>query len=658
MTTLRSFLISLFATLRDPLRTPALRRVLLVDLLFTAALIGIPALPLVVLRYTPYIYSDTVMVGLLTAWILLWIAWPLVVRWVRGGHPVPELRLPGPRTSAPRPSVGWVLVVCLAILLVNEIGYARPFAQNYYAGLDEAAGMVDTSIWLPFYDTIANRPFGGSMAYIGVSLTPGSLEGWLWLTILHRFVNGVLLYAIVGLLLPKARWIALLGALLYLVNPAEPSRFFFYMAPYFGATVTLMMGLWLLMHSYLRESRRLLVAACVMLAFSLLQYEAGFPPALLGFVFLALLRRKPGLLVWGTAWAGTIALLAARFIQFSIQSADTGFYQTGYLNAARDANLLETVAQNLIRHSRVTFALLTNYLAEPDALIRYGGYGVAAVLIAGAAGVWIVRQRAAAPSQGDLPRRLYALGILLALFAALLCFSSWLPFPPRPLRNWQENPTLRFHHFSSIAHGAFWALLIAWLASWLPSGVRQRAVIAGCAVLIAFGTVTNHAEQSGDNIINPGTTIETVSVVYQFVHQTHPDLPDNAVIFFLLEEDQPSPLGWSFHVRDLSCAFFGVPAYHGTFSPERGWLARSITNYPPPDAPDYAALNFEGREMFVFEVAHTGQIREVTTPFPAVTPPADAQAAGACFRRQLDVRPGEPLPYLLNLLPEDLATGE
>ena len=57
--------------------------------------------------------------------------------------------------------------------------------------------------------------------------------------------------------------------------------------------------------------------ACVALGLSLLQFEIGYPLALLVTPLVALKRRRPHLYLWTYAWLGTVAVLAIRTLEWN-----------------------------------------------------------------------------------------------------------------------------------------------------------------------------------------------------------------------------------------------------------------------------------------------------------------------------------------------------
>lgn len=623
-----------------------------IDFGFILGLLLLSAIPLIALRYTAALNDQIIWITLIV-WLMGVGAWAWVTRRLNGTVASPSAARRNPPPEA-RPAP---LVISLGLVVIWFIGFVLPTRQYYYVGMDEPVSIPFQNIWQSFYDQIANRPLGGMEAYLGILLTPGNWEGIFWLFIVLRLLSAVLLFSLLRRLLGKGQLLPFLAAALYLVNPAEPSRFLMYMIPYSGAVFFLLLALWLLMVSYLRQSRFLLAAACVNMGISLLHYEAGFPSVLLGFAVLFLLPRRHGLrpeVTWMAAWAGTVVLLSARFIQFYSFSPNEVTYQSGYVFNAENTNALFTMLNNLWTQGMVTFAYFAKALEDPAGMGRFSVVGLIVGGLMAICAVWLYR------SVPDMQpsRRAYVIGIVLCSVAILLGFAAWLPFPPLGLRNWQENPTIRNHHYSSVAQAAFWMLVIAWAVSWLPPRIRRSALVSGCAMLVALGTSANYAQQANGDFFNEGTTLEKISAVFQYVHAAHPQMPDNAVIFFLLDEDKPSPLGWAFHIRDLSCVLFGVPAYQGTYSSEQGWLARSITNYPPPDAPDHTILTFEGQQVLAFRVRFDGQIEPIREALPAANTTPGAQPSQACYWPRITVQPGEPLPYLLDIRPEDLPSGE
>jgi hypothetical protein len=598
-----------------------------IDIVFATALLGAAGIPLILLRYTTLINSNKLMYGLLAAWLLLGAVWHII----GAGFNTRQ----SPTTTPPKSLLTTTLIVSLGLFLFCWLAYGLPMRRYFWIGMDEASFFTDQAFWLPFYDQIASRPLAGMEFFLAFRvLTPNNLEGLLWMTFIQHFLTAVLLYRIMCILLPRLSVLALVAAVLYIVNPAEPSRYLIFMSPYYGAVFSLMLAFFLMLISYKHQARWLLAAACVSLGASLLHYEAGYFPALLAFPLMFFLGRRAHFWSWSYAWLGTLGLMALRFIQFYQASDST--YQSGYVaTAVSRGNSITTVFNNLL----IQVKPVLNYFLTADALPQYGVYGLIVFALIVIPLWWLVKR-----SSSDLPRRVYVIGIIFTLIAIVLSVAAWLPLPSLPLRNWQENPTFRIHHYSSVAHGVFWALMLGFIGSWLAPHLRRIWIIGATGLMVVLAVAAGFQQQDRKVLFNPGATLEKTASIFQQVHQLMPVPPENGVIFFALEDEQLSPMGWGFSVYDSSCALFGIPAYQGSYSAETGWQARAITNYPPPDAPDYVPYNFNDRTVFAFSVTFEGDVTRIEVPADIHTPP-DALPPAPCFRSQLDVAPDQPLPF-------------
>lgn len=75
-------------------------------------------------------------------------------------------------------------------------------------------------------DTMVTRLFRDLPVWLGLHLTPGSLQGWQWMLLLLAFARGALFHAILRRMLPGQELFALLGGLLALFHPADSSYFY------------------------------------------------------------------------------------------------------------------------------------------------------------------------------------------------------------------------------------------------------------------------------------------------------------------------------------------------------------------------------------------------------------------------------------------------
>src|SRR5262249_48811853 len=150
----------------------------------------------------------------------------------------------------------------------------------------------------------------------------------LWLAFMFRCASALLLYGIVRVIF-KSDPLALLAALLFMVNPAEPWRYVaIVMMDYSLALFLLLLGTWLYLYSYFTANRLILLPSCVALVGTLLTRESSPLIAISVPALLFLVKpRRPHRRLWLFAWVGTLALMLLRFVLFWLNTPDA--YQKG-----------------------------------------------------------------------------------------------------------------------------------------------------------------------------------------------------------------------------------------------------------------------------------------------------------------------------------------
>ncbi|MBI3355946.1 MAG: hypothetical protein HY038_04100, partial [Nitrospirae bacterium] len=105
-----------------------------------------------------------------------------------------------------------------------------------------------------------------------------------------------------------------------------------------------------------------------------------------------------------------------------------------------------------------------------------------------------------------------------------------------------------------------------------------------------------------------------------------PVLPPGTPILFILDDGSESPLGFNYHLFDVSCLILGSPAYQGKFVID-GWQVRmKDVSQSPNDLP--YRLTFD--HAAVFNLSADGTLSKATVPeiHPSVsTRPGPTQCA-------------------------------
>src|SRR5206468_3034518 len=173
------------------------------------------------------------------------------------------------------PEQGWTAwprfaLVCLLLGALSFLSFYRPLQRHFWGGCDEFHNFCDVTarVWSQGWDNSHNRPLLGLSSVIAKALTPGSVEGFLWLATALCCANGLLLTMILRRAVPRLGSLAFAAGVLLVVNRADPSRFFVMWTTnfYLTALFFFLVALWLLLLSRDRGSRPLLLCACVALA--------------------------------------------------------------------------------------------------------------------------------------------------------------------------------------------------------------------------------------------------------------------------------------------------------------------------------------------------------------------------------------------------------
>jgi hypothetical protein len=538
-------------------------RRLLTDLGFLAALIALPALPLIVWRDAPSYLTGWPLLAAGAGWFGLLIAWLTLV------PAVPAFASSTANDASTAVSPGWFRHSAVAVLLfaLTLVVFFGPVRINFWGGVDEFANFEPeySTIWSPHWDRALGRPLVGVPTFVAVHLLPDRIEGFLWVGTFLCFANGWLLYLLLGQLAPRSAIVPGVAAVLLVINRADPLRFFVMWASNHYQTVVLflLLATWLFVLSYTSRNRALLVLSCLSLSGALLSNESSYPTAaLIPLIGLAVRKDWKSYLAWTFAWYGTIALLTARFVVYIFMQQATS-YQGGHLKGV----LKEP--SSLFWNLQIHLAPILDYFELLALWKVYVAYAwltlVFAVLVVVAARRWRTRE----------PLHLAGIGV-----SAVAILFGVLPFLPMA-----STPRTQF--IVAPAEATFLALLLGLLVRVLPAriGVATAALLTG--VVAASSTVYAYRVQQE----NPSSIrFERTVHLFQQVHAIAPSFEPNTLVLFVLEEPDRTPAGFNYMICPLSRDILGVESSQANFRDPVHIVPRFKSNrviatlLPEPDA--------------------------------------------------------------------------
>jgi len=480
------------------------RRAEVFNTAFFFAMVLVAAIPLILFRGNDWLTFVTPAAMMVE--IALGLAW-----WRYGQTGVPLV------ANVPR---DWRLAALVAavLLLVTWLGFYVPQLKHFWGGYDDFVGYQPTVpvLWGESYDHSQNRPAMGWAYLLGHLLAGGRIEGFLWLSTIEAFVGAWLVWLILQTVLPGARSLALGAAALYVVNRADPLKFYPTWAanPYGLAVVLLLLAGWLFVVSWQRQNRVMLVASCLSLMASLATYETGYLLAGLPILYVWMRRRRDSQWrFWIAAWISTVALMAMRFALFLLMSERA--YQN---NMVKSANLgIAPLIKNLRRHLE---PFQTFFDFQPDASSHW--LPACVVFAATASAVWWLSRsdQITKPAQWLVVIGVATLGVVLAV---------------APYAHVAGNERTQF--FAAPALAVLAAALFGAGTSVLPKRLAQLVFCTAIGVLCGNATAQSLRSQSADK----GVTYEKTVHVFEQIHALSPTLSPDTLIVLAHRND--SPLG-------------------------------------------------------------------------------------------------------------------
>lgn len=435
------------------------------------------------------------------------------------------------------PSKNWLLrlaLVWFSLLAFTLIAFTYPLALNFWHGYDDSDFLYKStdSIFrqMAIFDSYSNRCATHVYSKLATSLTGDSLDGFLYLGTAIKWASAISLYSLLSMLFPKQRSLHLMAALLLIANPAEPLRYMIVaMGNYYFTPFRLLLSITLFLYSYLSENRWLLIIALVVLNTCVLTNEPGFlqlaaAPTLL---LLAAKPRRPHFWLWTYAWLGTVAIGACRLVAFLLGKPDS--YQIG---AATKHPITIDSLWRRIEPSFSSFPIV--------GWNEFWAYGVAVAIM-----VLIILVLSGKGTIFPTGRRSYYAGLLVSAVAILLGVAPFCTL----------GGNARTQFFALPAQATFWALTIAFAASFAPKVARLWLEISLCTILVSIAAVGSMHHQTTTNESN---RFEKVVRIFEGIRSETPRLKPGTLIVLLLPNGVKSPFGANYALHRLCRIEFAV----------------------------------------------------------------------------------------------------
>ena len=375
-------------------------------------------------------------------------------------------------------------------------------------------------------------------AMVGQFLAPHHIDGFLWLGAGLVWASAVLLHRILRELSPETPMLSVAAAALLIVDRSDAARFFVLWASnyYLTALALTLFAIWLFLHSERTGSRGLLSLSCGTLAVALLTNEGGYPLAGLALVIGVVRGERSRRWIWSTAWAGTLAILAARFVFFLRQHGTESYQATNVADAIRTPSMF---LDNLALHA----ATIASYFDCHGALRRHWPWALGAFV---ATVVCLYERRGLSPPETRSDRR-FSVGInptarqsmsllRVATFAGVAMLFGMLPFL-------HMTHSFRAEFFAGPGKAVLLAALLCTIA--LP---LRRFGAVPLTLIVAILTANATAEATARQLaIRSASSVsfETTTHVFRQLHALGRFEPETLILLFLDEPDR-SPFGVSY----------------------------------------------------------------------------------------------------------------
>ena len=513
-----------------------------VDFTFISAFLGLAAMYLIVLRGSPFVLSSAGAVVFFSLFGILALGWVVCSRRATSAFASEE----NVEVTKLNRRKGFMPLVALALLTgITVVNFYQPLKILFWYGADDFHAFIPAPIWSASADIAQSRPLLSLAPHLGSILTPGRIEGFLWLAVALCLFNGLLVAAIIRSATPLPSYVAATTALLFVANRADLARF----APlwasntYCLSVLFFLLSVWLLLVSFQSHSRLLLTVSCCLVVISLLMVEGGYFLVLFGPLFLIFKKNRQQVFLWLFAWMGAVTLAAVRLALFLLNTRGQSY------QAASTAAVLKSPAsmfENLKSHLLAPLAYFKDFSVDGSEW----KWGLLSIVLT-ALFIWLV----VSPAGQKLPARTWWTsmgGALLALFLGAL------PFLP-------VSGLFRTHFFAAPADAALVAITLGFFGSLFPQRIGLWIFGGLTCVLVGHSTVASLREQKAA-IASQNVYFEKTVHIFDQVHSLSPKFAPDSLIVFILDDNIPSPLRLNYGVYILAEAVLGTPAVQANFT--------------------------------------------------------------------------------------------
>jgi hypothetical protein len=571
------------------------------------------------------------------SYILIALALILVLAWILKSKPIVDPDSPqSPRFVVTKAD----LLPCAFLAIATVVLFYLPMRLHFDTGTDLSVMFGVDRFWFPPW-ALLNRPLVGIGPYMAMKLFPASLDGFIVILLVSRFLTAMLLYFIVRLLLPQGSLTAFIAGLLFLINPGEGSRFYLWSIIYQTELLFFILAVWLFLKSYLNHSRGVLVLSCIALAICFFHYEHAYPLAATAPLLLLLLTPlRKQLIVWLAAWLGIVTIFTARLANYLLFVPNT--YQLGLFkyHAVIPDSLFGWLWM-MLANLGIQTAPLFRFVTSPQSLLSNWTIGVL-VFVGILAAIWKTKFL---PWEGTRPRK-YFLGMLTGVTVAILGVIVYIPLPiTTGVPDYGTNPTLRYQFFAGPGQAIAWAMAIGFLGAAISRHHARWAFLTVCiatALICALATTGAYDYQKKGGVLNPYYRYSTAASVLRHIDQTLPKLDEQvcSAIFLELPDNEPSPMGWNYTLFHWSCVLFKIPSFQGRITAD-GKYQQRIFGYPDGKylpAPSY-------RRLYHYRTTADGKTEFIgTTDIPG----PEKLKCKSCILRPYSRQPGAPPPFISN----------
>jgi len=603
-----------------------IRRAYIIDFSLITILLLISLLILVAFRRIPSAPTDVLSTSLdssvITLFLCIWIGTGVVFSLRR--EPV-QLVQPAQqsvdqhrtKTKAARAFRG--MSICILLLIVTLAAFYVPMRRYFWTGNDETIAITGSSVWSDNGENVYSRPMVYSAVYLAMALTNNSVIGFLIFNLFLCYTSAVLIYSIVRMMLPRSTAIALLAALLYIVSPVEPARFYvMWMSPYPFQQFLLLLVIGLFAQSYLRGWRWMLMLCGLLLIITALINEAILPATLLGLFALLIVWRKHRhtlrAMLSTYLWVALETILGLRFALYYTNPARAVSYQSQFV--ARVHSIGDAVA-NLLMQVSATFNYIrfnANWSDYLDYSLLIGALALATLLI-------VVPRSEQRP-----PLKFTLIGFGLGVLAAILAVSAFV----------FEWHVWRTEFLALPFHAIAWAFGIALVGRLLPQRLYRPWLIAVPTLLITLSmsnvlAINEHSTyqwlpSAAPVSLYPAIQYDKVRSILQQVHHLAPAFTRETVVIFYIDSGSSTqatetPFGVGYGLRLLANISLGnVDAYQTNYNDFFGWTSKFT-----PDgffSFNSGQVTFPYKQIVIFRVSQAGDTSLVEQIPQAWLPPS------------------------------------